>query len=393
MQSAFALMMAAMMGSVPQQPVTADAGTERSPTQSVPLSQLPQPNREGVKNPLPILPTSGEDTPPTVAAVRTMVQTTTVAQDEAPDKPSPGFELPAKLATRLSQATTFLQGESVSEIHPKAEQRIASLKPGLSAGMDSDSGVSATSGMDATAEQSRPSPLLRSMPEPAAHPSSEATTPLVGGVAGMTVAAADTQPVQTSDGKPNAILSPLDQVAEQVQVSLFRGEHEATIRLEPAELGKVHVQLQVKDGQLHLSIQAERASTGRLLDRKMAELRHNLEGQGIKVGELALVAHQRHGLAGSEGAQREVVQALRPSQMEMNSSAQQHSSAQQQTAFGNGGSGGGNRGGAQHTPQQPSSAATGNQPTEPQSPHPAAEPTRRSVYSGQTVDPGVDYYA
>jgi flagellar hook-length control protein FliK len=135
----------------------------------------------------------------------------------------------------------------------------------------------------------------------------------------------------------SAEATPIQQIAERVQVTLDQGENSATIRLQPEELGSVRIRLQVQDGQLHLSIHAEKAQTSRLLDQQLGDLRQTLESGGIKVGDLAVLAGSRTQVAGSEALSREAAQVLRTLNMEMggNSTQQQHQQ-QQQAAFGQG---------------------------------------------------------
>ena len=142
---------------------------------------------------------------------------------------------------------------------------------------------------------------------------------------------------------PSIPAPPPEQIGEQVRLSLGRGEQEATLQLNPKELGSVRIRLQMENGQLHLSIRAEQAETGRLLDGKLAELRHSLENQGIKVGDLA-VARSERTVAG-EGLGREVAPASRSGQMDMN--ANDSSSQRQPAAFAGGGFDGGNPAGRQ----------------------------------------------
>jgi flagellar hook-length control protein FliK len=97
-------------------------------------------------------------------------------------------------------------------------------------------------------------------------------------------------PIQNNAQATDGIsLSPNQQIAEHVRVTLERGDREATLRLEPAELGKVRIHLRLDNGQVHLSIQAEQQDTNRLLQQKISDLRANLDAQGVKVGDLSVI--------------------------------------------------------------------------------------------------------
>ena len=84
--------------------------------------------------------------------------------------------------------------------------------------------------------------------------------------------------------------TPEEQVLQQVRISLERGENRATLQLEPRDLGKVQIEFRFQDGQLHLSLRAEQNDTGHLLNRELHALRLGLEDQGVKVGDLRVVA-------------------------------------------------------------------------------------------------------
>ncbi|MBI1293875.1 hypothetical protein GC175_02805 [bacterium] len=132
------------------------------------------------------------------------------------------------------------------------------------------------------------------------------------------------------DVKP-ANATPVQQIADQVQMTLNRGENSATIRLQPAELGGVRIRMHVQDGQLHLSIEADKSGTGQLIDQQLGNLRQSLENSGMRIGDLAVLAAGR-GQNGVEAMQREAAQQFRTMQMEMGSQQQQQQHAQQQQA-------------------------------------------------------------
>jgi flagellar hook-length control protein FliK len=148
------------------------------------------------------------------------------------------------------------------------------------------------------------------------------------------LASATSNPVQVAASAPrNAAASPLQQIAERVQVTLDQGENSATIRLQPEELGSVRIRLQVLEGQLHLSIHTEKAQTGRLLDQQLGDLRQTLESGGIKVGDLAVLASNRTQPTGGEMMGREAAHVFKTLSMEMGGNSAQHNHHQQQAAF------------------------------------------------------------
>ncbi len=90
--------------------------------------------------------------------------------------------------------------------------------------------------------------------------------------------------------------SPASQIADQVQTLLERGERQATLRLNPPDLGRVHIRLELQDGRLHLAIRTEHLETGRLIDQRLTELRHGLETRGLHLGDVRVHAEALNGL-------------------------------------------------------------------------------------------------
>jgi hypothetical protein len=180
---------------------------------------------------------------------------------------------------------------------------------------------------------------------------------------------------------------PAQQIAEQVQVTLEQGEQSATIRLHPETLGSVRVRLQVLDGQLHLSIQADRVQTEKLIGQSAGELRQTLESSGIKVGELTVLAGSRTQVAGLEGLQREAVQSLRTMQMEMGGNANQQQNQQQAAFAGHTGAEQQRQGSEQYGSGERSGAENS---------HPSGIAMSTAQHNGLSWTPapaGVDYYA
>lgn len=180
--------------------------------------------------------------------------------------------------------------------------------------------------------------------------------------------------------------APAQQVADQVRVSLNQGEQTATVSLQPEHLGKVNIRMEMVNGELHLSINAEQQQTGRLLEQKVLELRSNLENQGIRVGDLAVVNSRN---MSAEGAQREVISQLRTNQMDFGGNLnQQQQSQQQQAAL---------AGGFQQSSGERSLYGR-NGPSGSQTAGQAGGQTVGSSMAGMTAQssawqPGVDYYA
>lgn len=286
------------------------------------------------------------------------------APQEGTATPTAG-SVPLPLPQQTAQA-----GEAIS---PPVS---ADIPTGAAAGLN---GQFLAAQMEAPDESGQPSDSRSPSPTPGPAFSSAL------GMAGESSAAAKSAAPRATQ-TPAIAPTPPEQIGEQVRVSLGRGEQDATLQLNPKELGSVRIRLQMENGQLHLSIRAELAETGRLLDGKLAELRQSLENQGIKVGDLAVTRSER--TVSGDGLGREVAPAARSGQMDMN--ANDSSSQRQPAAFTGGGFDGGNPAGRQHSPgqqdgQMDSPARTGRDGS--------GSADRRSGPDGATRPAGVDYYA
>ncbi|MCG0237973.1 MAG: flagellar hook-length control protein FliK [Firmicutes bacterium] len=93
-----------------------------------------------------------------------------------------------------------------------------------------------------------------------------------------------------------------EQVARAMERARLRvrpdGETQVRIRLEPPELGEIHLRLTLRDGQIHGQILVGRPEVREALEAQKAELWSRLQEQGVQVGGLDV------GLAGGWGAPR-----------------------------------------------------------------------------------------
>ncbi len=86
-------------------------------------------------------------------------------------------------------------------------------------------------------------------------------------------------------------------VLRQIRLHLSPGMRHATLSLVPAELGRVHVHLQLREGKLGAEMRVESAETKELLERHVPELRASLARQGVEVESFEF----RLGFDGSDG--------------------------------------------------------------------------------------------
>lgn len=113
------------------------------------------------------------------------------------------------------------------------------------------------------------------------------------------------------DAGPDMTLRPavaqhpaLDQVAIAIQKGQSGGQEQISLRLHPAELGRVEVHLELSDdGVLRASILAEKADTLHLLQRDSAALERALHSAGVKTDSGSLAFDLKNGGRDGEWAQ------------------------------------------------------------------------------------------
>lgn len=108
-------------------------------------------------------------------------------------------------------------------------------------------------------------------------------------LAGKTAQAAGVQQGKAETAAPakayEKVAAPkvLDQVSEAMLKDLGQGRRQLTVQLDPENLGKVQVMLQVKGKEVAAVITAEDADTAAMLTANMENLRKTLEDQGLTV--------------------------------------------------------------------------------------------------------------
>lgn len=82
------------------------------------------------------------------------------------------------------------------------------------------------------------------------------------------------------------------------------------IQLQPADLGKIQIDLRWENGQVHLQVQASQAATGQLLQNQLPDLRQALTNQGVNCGMLQMgLGGQGHQNSQGGGAAKTLKQA------------------------------------------------------------------------------------
>jgi flagellar hook-length control protein FliK len=139
-------------------------------------------------------------------------------------------------------------------------------------------GVAATTAGALTARAE--TPIVQSAVQPG---SSTAFSSLVP-VAGVTQAATGTAAVAAATGNASAgAAAPSEQVAVEIHKGIAAGKDSITIKLNPAELGKIDVKMELSDdGTLRATIAVEKAETLDLLQKDARGLERALQNAGLQ---------------------------------------------------------------------------------------------------------------
>lgn len=98
----------------------------------------------------------------------------------------------------------------------------------------------------------------------------------------------------------------VDQVGKQISRSILRGDRIVRLQLKPPDLGRVKINIDIKDNALKLGMIAEHSSVKELLLSNVHELRGSLVSQGIKLENIDIQINYGFGqsLAGSKEGKR-----------------------------------------------------------------------------------------
>jgi flagellar hook-length control protein FliK len=118
--------------------------------------------------------------------------------------------------------------------------------------------------------------------EPVANELESSASATEGKEAGAVRAPTLSQP-QTSQARYVDPAENYARLAQAMKVSAARGGSTATLQLSPPELGKVKLNITVKDGVMSANVVTESKEARSVLVNNLAELKTNLEQQGIKV--------------------------------------------------------------------------------------------------------------
>ncbi|WP_136807891.1 flagellar hook-length control protein FliK [Desulfosediminicola flagellatus] len=99
------------------------------------------------------------------------------------------------------------------------------------------------------------------------------------------------QPVTLPPGSQIYEENIMNQVTERFQINLRNQETQLQIKLQPAELGELKIDLSIKDGSIKAHVVAQSGKVQEILEKNMARLKELLEDQGLTVEEI-LVSHK-----------------------------------------------------------------------------------------------------
>lgn len=102
--------------------------------------------------------------------------------------------------------------------------------------------------------------------------------------------------VQTTVTTPAAVqttsylseTSILEQVTNSFNSSQLTGDSKIVIKLNPAELGELKINIQLKDGSVHAGILTQNAKVQEILEKNLPKLKSMMEENGLSVSEIAV---------------------------------------------------------------------------------------------------------
>jgi flagellar hook-length control protein FliK len=98
------------------------------------------------------------------------------------------------------------------------------------------------------------------------------------------------EPARLAEAQPRLLLN---QVSEQVQAMWQQGNTSLHLQLHPKDLGKIDIRLTHTSQGLGVSVQTDQASTGKLLEAHLDQLRQSLQSAGIQLANLQVGQHQQ----------------------------------------------------------------------------------------------------
>jgi len=109
------------------------------------------------------------------------------------------------------------------------------------------------------------------------------------------------QPIELQSKQLSAVMG------ERIMMMVNQGKHEVTIRLDPAELGSMHIKMQVHQEQLQVSIHTQVAQSRDIIEQNLPKLREQLAEQGISLGDANVEQQNQQQQSQSQNTQDESI--------------------------------------------------------------------------------------
>ncbi|PKF62942.1 hypothetical protein CW745_05830 [Psychromonas sp. psych-6C06] len=152
----------------------------------------------------------------------------------------------------------------------------------------------------------RPVALTSALNDRLASPTSQ----IVNNNVTLTQSALLQQPIELQSKHASAL------IGERIMMMIGQGKQEVSIRLDPAELGSMHIKLQVQQDQLQVAIQTQVGQSRDIIEQNLPRLREQLAQQGINLGEASVEQRSSQQQSQSDKGQQKVVSEQRNSNSE-----------------------------------------------------------------------------
>lgn len=100
-------------------------------------------------------------------------------------------------------------------------------------------------------------------------------------------------------------LEMIEQVARTIEASLQQGKNSLRLQLNPADLGAIDIRLVSSGHRVSMTVIAEQASTGRLLESQVEQLRQNLADAGVQLSQVHVGQQNQSGQFSRNFAQQQ----------------------------------------------------------------------------------------
>lgn len=107
------------------------------------------------------------------------------------------------------------------------------------------------------------------------------------------------QPLELQSKQASSIMG------EKIMMMINQGKQEVSIRLDPAELGSMHIKLQIQQDQLQVTIHTQVAQSRDIIEQHLPKLREQLAQQGINLGEASVEQQSKQDQSPSQQSQHE----------------------------------------------------------------------------------------